>query len=217
MYPLQLLQSGLNIHQLFKNLSGFPYVFDFANNGSKYNTQNFQNFQTEIFSELISSDSSWGIGRYLENREKLLRAYPQMIREGRMFHAGVDIIVPGMTPLFAPIDSTVFLTGHENGLGNYGGFVILQHQIWDEIFFSFYGHLKTLRSISKGLKLKAGTQFSLTGSSADETGGWFTHTHLQILTERAFSLGREMNGYVTAEDLKVIENIFPNPYPLMKF
>jgi len=60
---------------------------------------------------------------------------------------------------------------------------------------------------------RPGTPIGRIGGGA-HSGGWYTHTHLQVITARAEAEGRGMQGYVTAEDLCRIEDLFPTPYPL---
>jgi len=169
-----------------------------------------------VYGELREKDKQWGIGRYLEERAALLRNYPQMIAEKRVYHTGLDITALPGTPVFAPIAATVFDVGKEEGIGNYGGFVVLRHEVGSDVFYSFYGHLLSRHMVRKGDLLKAGQQFAVIGNG-DDSGGWFTHTHLQILTQTAVDQGRIFQGYVTAEDLKRIEELFPSPFPLFRY
>ena len=180
------------------------------------NTNDFDSFQSVIFEELLSSRRSWGIGKYLEERGSLLRNYPQMIEEGRTYHLGLDIIVPKGFELFAPLDSKVFLVGKEEEKGSYGGYVILQHNSNNEIFYSFYGHLNSHHIVKKDDILTAGQIFGVIGERSD-SGGWFTHTHLQIITQKAIDEGRTFQGYITKKDLPQIEELFPSPYPLFVY
>ena len=50
-----------------------------------------------------------------------------------------------------------------------------------------------------------------------DSGGWFTHTHVQIITEKAKKQGRVFQGYVRREDLEGIEDLFPAPDPLLRY
>jgi hypothetical protein len=115
MYPLSLLHRRQNIAPLFDTqMKGKPYVFDFSSQNPKtleFDTRDFDQFQKIVFDELETSGHQWGIGRYLEERSTVLRNYPQMIEEGRIYHAGLDIVVPEGFALHAPITGTVFRTG----------------------------------------------------------------------------------------------------------
>ena len=103
MYPLAILKQETKIHPLLGDaLRGDPHVFDFsaANpSASEYETTDYDAFQSAILEELERSGKQWGVGRYLEERRTLLRNYPQMIEEGRVYHAGLDITSPAGTPI----------------------------------------------------------------------------------------------------------------------
>lgn len=219
MYPFDLLRSGVRVEPLFGSLlSGQPYVFDFSSANPRtleYDPADFAQFQQLVFDELQASGREWGIGVYLEERRSVLRLYPQMIEQGRVYHAGLDIVVPQGCQLFAPLDAVVYATGRESGVGNYGGYVVLQHQLADSVFYSLYGHLDSAHRVQPGAQVSAGECFAAIGSGQD-SGGWFTHTHLQIVTQQAVDAGRLFHGYVTAEDLQQIESLFPSPYPLFR-
>lgn len=208
------------IHPLFgPQLKGLPHVFDFSENNPKtlkYDPNNFDQFQEVVFSELHSSGASWGIGKYLEERKNILKNYPQIIAEKRIYHLGLDIIVPKGYELFAPINAIVYETGYESGVGNYGGYIILKHEIQNIPFYSFYGHLNTNHQVEKGQRLSGGERFGTIGERED-SGHWFTHTHLQIMTQQAINEGRMDQGYIAAKDISKIEEYFPTPYPLFRY
>ncbi|MEK7137628.1 MAG: peptidoglycan DD-metalloendopeptidase family protein [Patescibacteria group bacterium] len=219
MYPISILKHGTDIHPLFGDtLAGEPHIFDFSSanpNIGDYNTLDYDAFQSAIACELKRNKKQWGVGRYLEERATLLRHYPQMVREGRVYHAGLDVTgLPG-TALHAPLDAVVFEAGFEAGQGNYGGYVILKHAE-PEPFYSMYGHLSTNHAVKAGDVLHKGQVFAALGEGRD-AGGWFAHVHLQIHTEKSFREGHAFQGYADAEMLKYIESIFPSPYLLFRY
>ena len=220
MYPLAILKQETKIHPLLGDtLRGDPHVFDFsaANpSASEYETTDYDAFQSAILEELERSGKQWGVGRYLEERRTLLRNYPQMIEEGRVYHAGFDITSPAGTPLYAPIEGTVFQTGIDEGQGNYGGYVVLKHVIADETFYSFYGHLSSDHSVGTGQKIPQGEQFAELGQYED-SGGWFSHVHLQVHTEKSIQEGNLLQGYVDETVLPYINTVFPSPCPLFRY
>lgn len=219
-YPLVVLQHDLQIYPLFgQALKGEPFILDLSIETvgpDRFATTDYPSFQREIFSLLEEAGASWGIGPYLENRGGLLAQYPGMVSEKRFFHAGLDIIVPPGLPLFAPLGGVVHATEVDGGTGNYGGLVVIKHQIAGAIFYSLYGHLSTQFEVEPGEPLIAGQRFGTIGEDED-SGGWFTHTHLQILTEPAMAEGLMFKGYVSAEDLPRIDTLFPSPYPLFRY
>lgn len=199
-------------------LQGDPLIFDFSPANprvAEYATDDYDRFQAQIFAELEASAKSWGLGNYLEDRSGLLHRFPQMIEEGRVIHAGLDIIVREGQRLYAPLAATVHATGVDAGLGNYGGYVVLRHAMGQLNFFSFYGHLNSEFQVEPGQSLAPGDPFGVTGERED-TGHWFSHTHLQILTERALTEGRMLQGYVRPADVPQLATLFPTPYPLFR-
>lgn len=220
MYPLVILKQEIKIHPIFGNaLKGDPHIFDFsASNPSvrKYETTDYDAFQSAIADELDKSGKRWGVGRYLEDRRTLLRNYPQMIEEGRVYHAGLDITSPAGTPLYAPIEGTVYQTGVDEGQGNYGGYVVLKHIIVQETFYSFYGHLSSGHEVEAGQQISQGEKFARLGEYED-SGGWFSHVHLQIHTEKSIQDGNLLQGYVDEKVLPYINTVFPSPYPLFRY
>ncbi len=215
-----LLNRHVNIFPLFGDqLQGEPYIFDLSSNNPRtleMDPSNFDSFQQIIFDELEQSGHSWGLGRYLEERANILRHYPQMIQENRIYHLGLDIMVPADFTLYAPLDSTVYQVGKEEGSGNYGGYIILRHDLDDEPFYSFYGHLNSEHTIRVNEQLRAGDPFASIGHGHD-SGGWFTHTHLQILTQKAVQEGRTHQGYISGDEITQTETLFPNPHPLFQW
>ncbi|MEK7217977.1 MAG: peptidoglycan DD-metalloendopeptidase family protein [Patescibacteria group bacterium] len=220
MYPLSILDRKSVVAPLFGSaLRGPPHIFDFSSGNPQvmqYDPAHFPEFQRKVYEVLRESGMTWGIGRYFEERRTMLRHFPQMIQEERIYHVGVDITsLPG-TPLFAPLDAEVFAAGKEEGAGNYGGFVILRHDKDEDIFYSFYGHLQSHHTVREGQRIVAGEKFAVIGDGED-SGGWFTHTHLQIITEEAQRQGRMFHGYLGAGDLPHLEKLFPSPYPLFRY
>jgi murein DD-endopeptidase MepM/ murein hydrolase activator NlpD len=92
----------------------------------------------------------------------------------------------------------------------------MEHQTDSDPFYSLYGHLNAQHVVREGDIIEAGQVIGRTGAYSD-SGGWFTHTHLQIITQKAYDSGRMFQGYVTANDLKNIENVFPSPYPMFRY
>ncbi len=217
-YPLNL--NDIDIHPLFGDfLKGKPYIFDFSSNNPKtlaYSASNFRQFNQMVFDELEESSHKWGIGKYLEERKNLLKEYPNIIEEERYYHLGLDIVVPYDTPLFSPLDAEVYKVGKETKIGNYGGYVILKHEINEVVFYSLYGHVKTPHMVAMGDKVRAGQEFARIGQESD-SGGWFCHVHLQILTQDAIDEGYTDWGYISQDLMPQVEKYFPSPYFLFKY
>ena len=220
MYPISLLKLGIEIHPIFgEALKGKPHVFDFSSSNAaikSYETTDYHAFQSSIVDELERNGKQWGIGRYLEERETLLRHYPLMIEEGRIYHVGLDITSPPGTAVHAPLDAEILQTGIDEGQGNYGGYVVLKHVVSDDVFYSFYGHLSSDHMVSSGDTIEGGDVFAVLGQGTD-AGGWFSHVHLQIHTEKSVREGHLLQGYVNEQTLLHINDLFPSPYPLFRY
>jgi murein DD-endopeptidase MepM/ murein hydrolase activator NlpD len=181
----------------------------------QFDPSDYDAFQASIDEDLREHGATWGIGGYLQERATLLRHYPQMIQEGRVYHLGLDVSSPPDTPVFAPIDGTVIEASKEDGVGNYGGYIVMRHHIHDVVFHSIYGHLRTPHMVKPGDALRAGDQFALLGKGSD-SGGWFSHVHIQLLTERAMQEGWLHKGYCTKEQCAIMDELCPDPTVLFR-
>jgi len=93
---------------------------------------------------------------------------------------------------------------------------MLKHAVKGVPFYSFYGHLKTPHLLTIGDTVQAGQEFARIGKESD-SGGWFCHTHLQILTQEAVDKGYTDWGYISPEFIPRVEHYFPSPYYLFKY
>lgn len=88
-------------------------------------------------------------------------------------HAGIDLKLPEGTPFGSIAGGKVFETGTESVMGNY---VIIEHHIDNEIYYSIYGHMKTI-DVQKDQIVRSGEQIGTVGSTGASSGA---HIHLQI-------------------------------------
>ena len=209
-----------DVYPLFGDLlKGEPYVFDFSSKNPKtleYNLNNFHDFNDAIFNELKNSDRKWGIGEYLEERKNILRGSINIINEKRIYHLGLDIIVPYNSVVFCPLEGKIHKLGKETQKGNYGGYLVLEHKINNQTFYSLYGHLKTPHKVELGEKILAGQKLARIGRESD-SGGWFCHLHLQIITQKAMNEGCSEWGYISKKLLPKVGEYFPDPNFLFKW
>jgi hypothetical protein len=217
-YPFIVYSRKIEIKPIFDVLKGEPYIADLSPDSEllkDIDLRDQQKFQS-ILEERMGPRHSWGLAAYLENRGTLLADCPQMVEEQRFIHLGLDIIVDLGTPLHAPLDAVVAESGYEAGEGNYGGFVLLNHQSPHfQSFYSFYGHLSRASLPAAGKIYSAGQPFAEIGDF-HENGNWFYHTHLQILTQKAVSRGYLSKGYCSRDDLVEMDGLCPSPIPLFK-
>ena len=85
-----------------------------------------------------------------------------------------------------------------------GGYLVIKHEIKDQTFYSLYGHLKTPHKVQLGQELVAGQELGKIGKESD-SGGWFCHLHLQIITQKAMNKGYSEWGYISKELLTKVE------------
>lgn len=218
-YPYIDYSDRVNIHPIFKDLSGSPLVLDLGAGAFVYDQVDLLDqkaFQAWLDRTMDEGGYTWGVASYLEDREPLLHIYPQMQKEQRYYHLGLDIIVDLDTPLHAPLDATVVHSDYEAGAGNYGGNVLLRHDGEDfETFYTLYGHLNRKELPGVGEQYRAGTPFAAIGDF-HENGNWFYHTHLQVITRKGYEEGWVSKGYCTAGDLAVMDTICPSPLSVFK-
>jgi hypothetical protein len=217
-YPYIAYSRNIDIQPVFENLTGNPLVLDMSSTSSILDNMDVRDqveFQNRL-DRMMKDQYTWGVSSYLENREKALSRCPQMVKEQRFYHLGLDIIVPLDTPLHAPLDATVLESGYEEGDGNYGAHVLLMHESpFFETFYSFYGHLSREKLPAIRSIFKAGDIFAHIGDF-HENGNWFYHTHLQVITQQGLDKGYLSKGYCAARDLAHMDALCPSPLSLFK-
>jgi hypothetical protein len=215
-YP-ELLKNPNIRHMPICTLEGEPFTLDLSNNSSLLQSIDTRDPAAlhDALQQQMRPRYSWGLGRYLERREMLLRHYPQMVEEKRFYHLGLDVVVSAGTIVCAPLDADVAEAGYEPGDGNYGGYVLLSHRVGRcERFYSFFGHLSVKDLPRKGVCLGAGDGFARIGDF-QENGNWYHHTHLQVITEKGLVEGFLHKGYCTEANLHRIQERCPDPRPLL--
>ena len=168
-------------------------------------------FQKTLDDVMSRNKVEWSVSGYLENRATLLKDYPQMVTEGRFYHLGIDINAPCGTKLYAPYDCEVAVSKYEEGAGNYGGVIILKCKKDGAAFYMLFGHLNADKLPPTGTHLKKGDIFAECGNMR-QNGNWFYHTHLQILTQKAYDEGFECKGYCTEDEIDTMYEYCPNPF-----
>jgi murein DD-endopeptidase MepM/ murein hydrolase activator NlpD len=92
------------------------------------------------------------------------------------FHMGVDLAAPMDTPVLAPADGVVVMTGAEGSLGRYFGYgnhVVIAH---GGTLDTIYGHLDQV-GVRPGDTVRRGQQIGLEGSTGYSTG---PHLHFEV-------------------------------------
>lgn len=217
-YPYMAYSDKIRIKPIFQDLTGDPLVLSLSPDSPIFDLVDIHDPQAfqKFLDAWMKDHYTFGLASYLENRKTLLSSYPQMKEEERFFHLGLDILVQMGTPLCAPLDGIVAVSGYEAGDKNYGAHVLLMHESPHfETFYSFYGHLNRVKLPPIGRKFTAGETFAFIGDF-HENGNWFYHTHLQIITQKGLDEGYLSKGYCTVKDLAGINDLCPSPLPLFK-
>jgi murein DD-endopeptidase MepM/ murein hydrolase activator NlpD len=144
--------------------------------------ESLQNYIDQI---LDAHDVSIGIGGYREKRNLYQRFdHFNDDEEPRCYHLGVDVWTKAGTPLYLPIKGEVVNQSIIDLDGDYGGLIIIKHDIQGEIFHSLYGHLShdSIGVFEIGQQLTKGTIIARLGDRL-ENGGWPPHLHFQIIKD----------------------------------
>lgn len=223
MYPYILQTQNEPVFPVFGSaikkivFAGLSKGDSFLETVSDEEIKNQEQFNAKIFSR-ADTHSTAVVSGYLENRERFFKVLDckQMVEEERFFHLGLDITLPKNTVIFAPLAAEVVISGYESGNGNYGGRMVLKHQIAGNIFYSLYGHLNPASLLPVGSMVSAGEKIAELGDF-EENGGYFHHLHLQVITQAGFDSGFVSKGYCTAQQLVDIKNYCPDPTFLFRF
>ncbi len=154
-----------------------------------------------------------GIGAYGEYR--LLYDDPAFVDYGghpRTRHLGIDIFMSAGSCVYAPVAGVVHSTANHNRRFDYGGCIILRHEIpqTDIVFFTLYGHLSpgSLR-LKTGDMVRAGEAMAVLGE-LDENGCWPPHLHFEIVTNMLDQTDN-FAGAGSAAYAEVWQQLCPNP------
>ena len=148
----------------------------------------------------MPTPDSVAIGRYNEAR----LFYTEPMFEGRTIHLGLDIFAAPGTPIFAPLDGTVYAVANNAKRLDYGPVMILRH----EGFFTLYGHLAET-PLPIGTRVKAGEEIARVGGRPGN-GDWPPHLHFQIIRD-LLDLGCDFPGVAAAGQREVFTTISPDP------
>ncbi|MEM7126224.1 MAG: aminotransferase class III-fold pyridoxal phosphate-dependent enzyme [Chloroflexota bacterium] len=189
------------------------------------------NLTSRVFGLMADEGARISIGRY--NEPRLIYSHAMFdtgsgpLDERRTIHIGLDLFDHAETPIFAPMDGTVHDVGYNAGPQDYGGVILLAHQVKDNqandeqpgdnqasnrhIFFTLYGHLskESVAKLRPGQSIQAGDELARMGIPA-ENGGWTPHLHLQIILDD-FGLGLDFPGVGLASQRDVWCALCPDP------
>ncbi len=185
--------------QEFNNLDLFQFKID--------------QLQKEFPSKIIA-------GGYLEPRALYTSTAYDTIgnkgKESRSIHLGIDYWLPAYTPVHAILDGEIVIAVNDAGEKEYGGLVVLKHQVEDFAFFTLYGH-NTVESVLKhtiGDRILKGEKIGDLGNYP-ENGNWAPHLHFQVLLS-LFDYHIDYPGVAYLSQINVWKSICPDPNLLFK-
>lgn len=177
---------------------------------------------TEIFSEYVeqmmaNEDAEAGVGGYMEWRE-IYRRSRLFDGEGedRCIHLGIDIWAPALSPVHTPLAGKIHSVKNNEGYGNYGGTVIVEHNLEGLTLYSLYGHLSkaSAERWEEGQRLDSGDRIGELGI-AEENGHWPAHLHFQLMFDMLDMKG-DFPGVCTRTDQPKYQATCPNPNLLLR-
>jgi murein DD-endopeptidase MepM/ murein hydrolase activator NlpD len=156
----------------------------------------------------------YGLGSYAEPRTVYQTAHfaDAASPERRTVHTGIDVFAAPMTPVYAPLAGRVKYVTYNADALDYGHTLILEHDGWEQSFFTLYGHLAaTLPTLVAPGDLV--TPGQLIGHLGDwhENGGWAAHLHFQIMTDMLEQTAGNFFGVGHPSIWNVWSSICPDP------
>lgn len=129
----------------------------------------------------------------------------------RCVHLGVDFWLPSKTPVHALLDGTVVMALDRKGEKEYGGFVILEHCLGNDSFYTLYGHLDpaSIAAHKVGDALKKDALIGKLGSK-ENNGNWAPHLHFQILLD-LLDYKEDFPGVQTYQSQELWADLCPDP------
>jgi len=194
--------------------NALPLDFTAGNEGLRaVDLRDTASFDAFVFQQLYSTDKSYGYGGYLEKRDIYRRSevFATAQEDFRNIHLGIDIWAAAGSPIFAPLDGKVHSFQDNEGFGNYGPTILLEHQVEGQFFYSLYGHLRRedLKSLEVGQVLRAGEPFCQVGTYL-ENGDWPPHLHFQLIWDLEGNWG-DYPGVAAEKELDFYTQNCPDP------
>ncbi len=173
----------------------------------------------KVGSDIIAKDGFW-MGYYNEPRliytEPAFRNGPWKASDRRTVHLGIDIFGPAHLKIRAPIEGKVVVAENRKQHLDYGGVIILEHEIPSgDLFYTLYGHLdpKFLKALKVGDKIQSGAVFCTLGDNK-HNGGWAPHLHFQLalMTD---GIEKDWPGVGDPDEMYLWNALCPNPAALL--
>ena len=167
---------------------------------------------TEYMENFLDNYNNVGVGGYGEDRYIYRRSSLfDTGKEPRSIHLGIDVWVPAGTKVYAPLDSKVHSFNDNDNFGDYGGTIILQHELEGVVFYTLYGHLSkdSLNGLSEGKTIEQNTYFAEIGDE-EENGHWPPHLHFQLISDMLDKKG-DFFGVAPPSEKEYYLKLCPDP------
>jgi peptidoglycan LD-endopeptidase LytH len=202
----------------FAHILSFPLnkqntvVLDLSRNNpalSSIDLKNTSHFAHYLFDEVLQGKI--GIGGFMEDRMVYTRSAHYGGEEPRSIHLGVDIWAQAGTEIFAPLPGKIHSFADNQGFGNYGPTIILEHLLNELTFYTLYGHLakKDLINLQDGQWIEKGEKIGEIGNFP-ENGDWPPHLHFQVMNDMLSYRG-DFPGVAALSTLQLFSEICINP------
>ncbi|WP_288956441.1 aminotransferase class III-fold pyridoxal phosphate-dependent enzyme [uncultured Polaribacter sp.] len=137
-------------------------------------------------------------------------------RQSRSIHLGIDFWLPANTPVHALFDGEIVIAVNDEGDKEYGGLIVLKHELKELTFYTLYGH-NTIESVQQhaiGDLIKKGEQVTVL-ANYPENGNWAPHLHFQVMLS-LLEYKNDFPGVGYFHQIDVWKSICPNPNLLFK-
>jgi len=137
-------------------------------------------------------------------------------KESRTIHLGIDFWLPAGTPVHAPLEGEVVIAENDAGDKEYGGLIILKHEVKELTFYSLYGHLSVASATSRvvGEIIEAGELIGNLGNYP-ENGNWPPHLHFELMLTM-LDYQKDFPGVAYHSEIETWKSICPDPNLLFK-
>lgn len=185
---------------------------------SEIDLKNPNEFEIFITNHLLKNNAKVAFGGYneLRNLYNISPLFNNNQADERNIHIGLDLWIKAGTAVLAAVEGIVYGFDNNEGAGNYGPTIILQHQLKNQIFYTLYGHLSmdSIEKIKIGTVFNKGEQIGLLGNS-DVNGGYAPHLHFQIIKNMGTNFG-DYPGVCSKNDLTYYLDNCLDPNILLK-
>jgi murein DD-endopeptidase MepM/ murein hydrolase activator NlpD len=182
-----------------------------------FDIHDIPSFENYWKSKVSSHGGNIAFGGYFEQRNLYRRSELfEESAENRDIHIGLDLWADAETIVLAAFDGEVYVSHFNEGIGNYGGTIILKHQIDNFEFYTLYGHLsiKSLEKMPKGTIVSQKQQLASLGFP-NENGGYAAHLHFQIILDLEKNT-EDYPGVCSSSKASFYKQNCPDPNLLLK-